>query len=846
MTQQKHPIGISPELSKEAFELFRQIKILPPPDDEGKMQEYKEELKIQTKADFIAFLEIYKKKFEQAHPEVISKASPAKIAQYTRVLYTSLYSTSRCSIRENISYGIFKGSVLSGAIRHLMPQIIRALEISTKLDPKSVIDFIFYEYMACACLIEGVKSDNLCAIFDECDNALSVHISRNKEAMEACTPAERRDRMIMDYVSDKGLDEHEQSKLYSYISKGIDGHNGVFRVRRRDEVVFENDKTLPFNFCIVPLGVISGFSRHLINILGLCIEHHDGSFSFTVSHCLSDKQKTPSEIVEDTLYIPNWIYKKMRAIHKRDGRTYIPENKIKLYKTLFHDELGFRSFKIDHDAFEKEAGFKFPAHIGTHVIKRIRRGMRHWRMHSIMSDMMDRDILKVIRGTIRSANLSDYNWLIGAGGDRSVPKEIRMRNRLQILRLYPALLFEMVDMTDKIDRGERLTWSLPKSLIRGLSHLTFHKINAHCRKNKTSSYIPYQKELAESDYSKLSQPMQKMINAFLATTDDIHEKFHIYKKSILFVHKLIHRNIPTAIIENADMSISGINLDNLFDVFDITNRIEDLFLGQVGRWMKDEYENRFGRKFSLCSKQIILMLLTGDRLSLKSLAKQSYNFHERTNIPILQQNVEGRFSPYGTAHDHWPALYKDVQYPEGSARFLTSRMELIKEGKEMSHCVWSYPERCIYENSHIVSITDDFGSRSTAQFVLNVNNDKERVSLIQNRNVNNTRPSSQCEKIAQRLLNEINKDKKNKGHYKKLYEDCVEREKEKKRNNDMDYLNTVYADELVDIGYSTIQEYMIEEIFKIYQPFFAKQYRNGSFFDVLGSINQTAQHWKKI
>lgn len=849
MTQQKHTSTLSLDFSQKAFELFNQIEILPCPDDEGKFQEYKQELKVQSELSLINFLETYKKRLEEAYPEVIEKVSSAKKIQYTRVLYSSLYKSSRGVISEKI----YKKSVLTDIANYMMPKFVRAMQLSTKVDIKSEIDYIFYEYIACICLIEGISSNNLNVTLEETkdktsgERALRAYIVRNKAKIEAYTPAERRDRMIMDYVSNKGLDELEESKLYSYISKTMDGHNGVFRVRRRDEVVFENDKTLPFNFCIVPLGVISGFSRHIINILGLCIEHHDGSFSFSVVHYFSDKQKTPPEIVEDTLYIPDWIYKRMRAIHKRDGLTYIPENKIKLYKTLFHNEVGFRSFIIDNNAFEKEAGFKFPAHIRTHIIKRIRSGVRYWRMHSIMSDMMNRDILKVIRGTIRSANLSDYNWLVGAGGDSSVPKEIRMRNRLQILRLYPALLFEMIDMTDKIDRGERLTWSLPKSLVRGLANLTFHKINGYCRKNKTSSHIPYQIEendnsfvLVESNFLKLPQPIQKMINVFLTTTDDIHEKFHIYNKSKLFAHMFLKRDIPISVIENADISIGGVNLDHLFDVFDITNKIEALLTGHIGEWIKAEYEKRFGRTFTIRPEQIILMLLIGDRLSLKSLAKQSYNFHARTNIQTLQRNVENRFSPYGTANDHWPALYKDVQYPEGSARFLTSREELIKEGSEMSHCVWSYPERCIYENSHIVSIVDSLGNRSTVQFVLDFHNGKKHISLLQNRGFDNQTPSVQCEHIAQRLLNEINADKKN-NIYEKMYEDCIERKKEKKRNNNMDYLNTVYADELVAIGYSTVQEYMIEEIFKIYKPFLAKQYRNGSFFEALGSLMQATQ-----
>lgn len=161
----------------------------------------------------------------------------------------------------------------------------------------------------------------------------------------------------------------------------------------------------------------------------------------------------------------------------------------------------------------------------------------------------------------------------------------------------------------------------------------------------------------------------------------------------------------------------------------------------------------------------IKMFLKGVHLS--AICELSSHWHELGRA--AQLNKAKTFST-----KTWDPLFSPVAY-QGKSGFvkaipLTTPAELKKEGEDLKHCVWGYANRCLQENSHVVSFRDEMGqSLSTLEFkmcsgigicrdprIINIKgNSHYHLELIQHFGCGNALPPPQCKEVEQMLLDDL-------------------------------------------------------------------------------------------
>lgn len=144
------------------------------------------------------------------------------------------------------------------------------------------------------------------------------------------------------------------------------------------------------------------------------------------------------------------------------------------------------------------------------------------------------------------------------------------------------------------------------------------------------------------------------------------------------------------------------------------------------------------------------------------------SFSEHWHAP-LQQTV---FRTVQGGKGTWPSLFqskkdhlqlkthKELTVPdsvtgEKDYKFisLTSHEELVKEGKQLHHCVGGYANKCQQENCHIISLVDEYNN-SVSTIELSVENHK--IRSVQHRGNSNSTPSLAAIKAHDWLLESLN------------------------------------------------------------------------------------------
>lgn len=100
-----------------------------------------------------------------------------------------------------------------------------------------------------------------------------------------------------------------------------------------------------------------------------------------------------------------------------------------------------------------------------------------------------------------------------------------------------------------------------------------------------------------------------------------------------------------------------------------------------------------------------------------------------------------------------PMTAEPFRWNGGTLRWLCDEDELAAEGLEMRHCVGSYVTQCHLGDSHIASVVDAAGNRSTAEFCLpDPGKGGRRIRCLQNNAAGNAEASPGCREIVGEFL----------------------------------------------------------------------------------------------
>jgi PcfJ-like protein len=213
---------------------------------------------------------------------------------------------------------------------------------------------------------------------------------------------------------------------------------------------------------------------------------------------------------------------------------------------------------------------------------------------------------------------------------------------------------------------------------------------------------------------------------------------------------------------------NGRERSNIKDAVD--DFIKTVFLPYYIQSHLSEYEpGSAQRLFNQMHLDIVTNFLKG--VSIGAISELSSRWHEPGRMAQLSKCKT--FSS-----EAWEPLFTSpISYEcEGGTITLVplcNSQELQKEGKDLDHCVGGYVNKCLQENSHIVSLRDETGkSLSTLEFTLNsgrgrdhkpeiINIDGEdryHLTRVQHHGLGNSSPSPVCEDVERRFFNDLQKN----------------------------------------------------------------------------------------
>jgi PcfJ-like protein len=197
--------------------------------------------------------------------------------------------------------------------------------------------------------------------------------------------------------------------------------------------------------------------------------------------------------------------------------------------------------------------------------------------------------------------------------------------------------------------------------------------------------------------------------------------------------------------------------------------IKTVFLPYYIQSHLSEYEpGSAQRLFNQLYLDIVTKFLKGG--SIGAISELSSRWHEPGRMAQLSKAKT--FS-----NNVWEPLFTSpISYEceEGTITLvpLCNPQELKKEGRDLDHCVGGYTNKCLQENSHIVSLRDETGkSLSTLEFTLDsgrgrdddpkiINIDGENhyhLTRVQHYGSGNSSPSPICEDVERRFYNDLQK-----------------------------------------------------------------------------------------
>lgn len=184
-------------------------------------------------------------------------------------------------------------------------------------------------------------------------------------------------------------------------------------------------------------------------------------------------------------------------------------------------------------------------------------------------------------------------------------------------------------------------------------------------------------------------------------------------------------------------------------------------------YLQDKKEYDIDEELKTLRPQIIEKFFAG--LSIDAICEFSRSWHEPIRTAELNK-VKDFDSAACTA---WQPLFSGnilPAYEDITATVLTNSNELTKEGKDLRHCVGGYTDKCLRENSHIISLRDKNGtSLSTLELevvkgkgaekdpkIINIKNeDNYHLKLVQHHGFKNGSPSQQLLNIEKALFDDI-------------------------------------------------------------------------------------------
>ena len=703
---------------------------------------------------------------------------------------------------------------------------------------------------------------------------------------ENLTPEQRRERMILDYVNGHDLKEDDCNKLYDYISTGMRGNHGSFRVRNQNECNYNKMIAPNARFVIIPNKIEAGYTTHIIKSFVIAITNNnkciwDFSFYSKIdTHIIieNDMITIPDDIFIDIInkvdYLngnnKNLINHEEYTLEGNDIGLVNYDKKISrsnLLKTIFSSSSAL-NVTINVERCKQE-GLIFPKIIRKHIEKRFNNCIRCYDIHRKSKELFDPVILKIVLGFVRSPRLYDYNWLCGtlsvkSYNDRNhdnlvttIPDDIRSRNRIQAIKTFSGLYDILQYHSIEIDNGINIDSILkniyiPKKMKKYFSYSFKQLINKRTQvQKKINKDIP-NKEM-DNEISLINKNIDihnvfinknrifkfvkhpfdnscihdfyLYLNRLFATFDDMNT-LDFYK---IFIDNDNMLNIFFYTKEN-NIYIKPINMKNVSlgkTQQEISNNI-DLLAQASDILIQDRNFLYTARQKPFNDNDFNNILIYGTEICLSDIIKQSKEFHK--NIEYIQtalSNLTKRFSvAIPPEEQNWEKIIDDISYPDGHISFFVNREELIKEGKKMKHCVGGYGTKCVYDyRTHIASIVDNDGNFSTIEYYINNDN---KVNIVQNRNVENKKPSKACEEIGLKTVDLI--QKKLTPDFLEFLKDEAEKRKEKRKDvKNNNYITEIYKQELLDLGYEHYNDYLKTEKYNILKPYLNKTFRKMTY-----------------
>lgn len=411
--------------------------------------------------------------------------------------------------------------------------------------------------------------------------------------------------------------------------------------------------------------------------------------------------------------------------------------------------LPYSVVEFDWPGIEQWLGFNVAKSV-RNAFKRVvnnRPGNRLEVAGSMLRRELDSTLVSEICRSLSSAKIEDYNWF-------AVDDDIKIR-RIQAVKSYPLFsrsIISSIELTRRVDTGLPLASEL--ALVSGLLPSVL-KRTGKLYWQRTGAMIA--SVICETTYMSWCASKHSIKNSFLSTCMNKCPLERLPRNKVEWqgFENLIR------VLNSLSTSPRIIQEGETFEKL-MTNAIREQskdwrlakeigkdiydFMGDVTR--KSKYALFPMDNDPLLQMAVCEVLVLNLNPNLSNISSRSEHWHN--NAVELSQGMQEAWRAAQlvdtprVVHDKWLPLDEDYESNGCRIEWLTTKTALEAETLVLGHCVWSYSTSCLYQGSHIGSIRDSQGNRSTVEIICQVDENNSWSLLVrQHRGFKNKDPSQE-------------------------------------------------------------------------------------------------------
>lgn len=427
---------------------------------------------------------------------------------------------------------------------------------------------------------------------------------------------------------------------------------------------------------------------------------------------------------------------------------------------------------VDWPGTETRLGFAIPGKVRQGMLRAHKAGMRSsTKIDGMMRGLLDRGILAEAARAFPRVGVREYHWF-------SAPSETVRQRRIQAARAYPLLAPFMVSNAEvkwAVDRAQplapllmthaglsapmlrrigRLYWQRTGVMVvdeMGRDALLSRSLNLCAPewlpqsradwRGFQQSYIEVRRALQSACFPQGSGQEAEFLRGALSWLSDNWQTPVTANQAPADMITFIGQLLKDAVIGHLRAAMQAAEPD------------------WVPRLLVDDHTQWGGYTQGPAVNRALVF---GARPSFRSLTERAVAWHERTLALSVAVQAIARDEPLQGAReapsgqpDTWPALDADFQPAGGgSIRWLTSAAALAAEAEHMGHCVWSYDAMCLFDGSHIGSVTGARGGRSTVELRFSREEASWRLHVLQHQGLGNKHPAADCKAMLDQFIAE--------------------------------------------------------------------------------------------